>query len=190
MKINSDVGNTRRLSGRGQEAKRPIKATVPPSTVGKSTGQQMTVKIRPFHPDDEPAVIRLWSDCGLVVPSNDPARDIRRKLAAQPELLLVAADNDRIVGTVMAGYDGHRGWINYLAVDPQYRHRGIAGQMLAEAEKRLRAMGCPKINLQVRTSNRDVIAFYEHLGFRPDNVVSLGKRLVSDERQSPNALDG
>jgi ribosomal protein S18 acetylase RimI-like enzyme len=83
----------------------------------------------------------------------------------------------------MAGYDGHRGWINYLAVHPEHRRKGIGRQLMSEAERRLRAAGCPKINLQVRSGNASVIAFYREAGFTPDDVVSLGKRLeVDDER--------
>ncbi|MBD3242578.1 MAG: GNAT family acetyltransferase [Chitinivibrionales bacterium] len=139
--------------------------------------------VRPFESADEPAIVRLWADCGLVVPWNDPARDIRRKLAVQPELLLVGTENGRIVATVMAGYDGHRGWINYLAVHPDKRRRGIGARVMAEAERLLRDRGCAKINLQVRTSNREVIAFYERLGFKTDDIVSMGKRLESDDRR-------
>lgn len=142
--------------------------------------QQM--KIRPFEPRDEQAVVQLWTECGLVVPWNDPRRDIRRKRKVQPEMFLVAYDEPegRIVGAVMAGYDGHRGWINYLAVNPQYRRKGIGRQLMTEAERCLRAAGCPKINLQVRGTNTEVLAFYRGIGFKDDDVVSLGKRLEED----------
>src|SRR5579863_7669230 len=112
----------------------------------------MEITIRPFQPADEQAVIQLWRDCGLVVPQNDPAKDIARKLQFQPELFLVGEQNGQIVATVMAGYEGHRGWINYLAVSPALRREGIARRIMDEAEERLRALGCAKINLQVRTS--------------------------------------
>jgi ribosomal protein S18 acetylase RimI-like enzyme len=137
--------------------------------------------IRPFNPDDEDAVVQLWIDCGLVVPWNDPHRDIARKLGVRPDLFLVAIQDGELVGTVMAGYEGHRGWINYLAVHPDRRRQGIGRRLMDEAEACLRAEGCPKINLQVRRSNLHVIDFYKSIGFREDNVVSLGKRLVSDE---------
>jgi ribosomal protein S18 acetylase RimI-like enzyme len=139
------------------------------------------LEIRPFDPDDEDAVVRLWVDCGLVVPWNDPHRDIARKLKVRPDLFLVAYGDGELVGTVMAGYDGHRGSINYVAVHPAHRHQGIGGRLMAEAEARLRAAGCPKINLLVRSTNTEVIGFYEALGFHRDDVVSLGKRLISDE---------
>jgi len=117
----------------------------------------MKMEIRPFEPRDEESVVELWTDCGLVVPWNNPHRDIQRKLKVQPEMFLVACLDSRIVATVMAGYDGHRGWINYLAVHPQHQRAGIGSGMMDEAERRLRAAGCPKINLQVRSKNAAVI---------------------------------
>jgi ribosomal protein S18 acetylase RimI-like enzyme len=138
--------------------------------------------IRPYRPADEVDVIALWTTCGLVRPWNDPKKDITRKLAVNAEWFLVAVDeaDARIVGTVMAGYEGHRGWINYLAVDPSRRRNGLGRTLMDEAEKCLRSAGCPKINLQVRTTNADVIAFYRQIGFATDDVVSLGKRLEID----------
>jgi ribosomal protein S18 acetylase RimI-like enzyme len=140
--------------------------------------------VRPFHPGDEPSVIALWQACELTRPWNDPHRDIARKLGHQPELLLVAVLDGQVVGSIMAGYEGHRGWINYLSVAPASRRKGIGSTLMAEAERRLLECGCPKINLQVRTSNRSVIEFYRRLGYAPDDVVSLGKRLVSDQPAS------
>ena len=133
--------------------------------------------IRTFRPSDEPQVVALWHACGLVVPWNVPTLDIARKTAFQPELFFVGEDEERIVASVMAGYEGHRGWINYLAVDPACRGRGWGRELMAFVEERLQALGCPKINLQVRGSNRAVLAFYERLGYRVDDAVSLGKRL-------------
>ena len=138
------------------------------------------MEIRPFQTADAPAVVRLWQACGLVVPANDPGKDIRRKLAVQPDLFLVGVVEGRVVAAVMAGYDGHRGWLNYLAVAPERRRQGLGRRMVAAAEERLRALGCPKINLQVRRSNAAVIEFYRRLGFAEDEVVSLGKRLETD----------
>lgn len=140
----------------------------------------MTFQIRPFEDADEPAVVALWQRCGLTRPWNDPAKDIRRKLAEQPDLFGVMADGADVVGTVMAGYEGHRGWINYLAVDPSRQQRGLGRQLMAWSEARLRERGCPKINLQVRQGNEAVLAFYAALGYADDNVVSLGKRLEHD----------
>jgi ribosomal protein S18 acetylase RimI-like enzyme len=141
------------------------------------------MQIRPFEISDESEVIELWRQCELVRPVNDPARDIRRKLAVNPEWFLVGTIDGRIIASVMAGYEGHRGWINYVAVHPANRLKGCGRQMMAEAEKRLRAAGCPKINLQVRTANQAVVAFYQSIGYRLDDVVSLGKRLEHDEQK-------
>jgi ribosomal protein S18 acetylase RimI-like enzyme len=136
--------------------------------------------IRAFELTDEPAVIDLWHHCELVRPQNDPTKDIRRKLNVQPGMFLIAKIENEIIGTVMAGYEGHRGWINYLAVSPQHRRQGIATALMQEAERILRLVGCPKINLQVRSTNRDVIEFYRQIGFAVDDVVSMGKRLECD----------
>ena len=133
--------------------------------------------VRRFDPADEAAVIALWRRCGLIVPKNNAVRDIALKMAWQPDLFLVGEEYGRIVATVMAGYEGHRGWINYLAVDPNGQRCGVGRVMMTAAEEALREVGCPKINLQVRTSNASVIAFYEHLGYSVDEVTSLGKRL-------------
>lgn len=149
---------------------------------GKPSPPSMnSLLIRPYAASDQTAVVALWQACDLVRPVNDPLKDIQRKLNTQPELFLVAELEGTIVGTAMAGYEGHRGWINYLAVSPPLQKGGLGRQLMDHAERLLRERGCPKINLQVRTSNRGVIAFYERLGFVQDDVVSLGKRLVTDE---------
>ena len=139
------------------------------------------MEIRSFKLQDEEAVVQLWIDCGLVVPWNNPRKDIRRKLKVRPDLFLVAHESNRIIATVMAGYEGHRGWINYLAVHPDYQGSGVGRRMMDEAEIRLRAEGCPKINLQVRRTNDGVIAFYKRIGYKVDDAVSLGKRLEPDK---------
>ena len=136
--------------------------------------------IRPYHESDENAVVALWRKCGLVVPWNDPHKDIRRKLTVQREMFLVGLVEENVVAAVMAGYEGHRGWINYLAVDPSHQKAGFGRLMMDAAEARLRKLGCPKINLQIRTSNTKVIAFYKALGYTEDDVVSMGKRLDPD----------
>jgi ribosomal protein S18 acetylase RimI-like enzyme len=136
--------------------------------------------IRPYDPADEDAVVALWQRCGLTRPWNDPRKDIRRKWAVRRDLFLVGVLDGAVVGSVMAGYDGHRGWIYYLGVDPDHQRRGFGRLLMAAAERLLRAAGCPKINLQVRTSNTAVVAFYQSLGYILDEVVSLGKRLEHD----------
>ena len=138
------------------------------------------MKIREYRNSDKQAVISLWDECGLIAPQNDPAKDIDRKLKVNPELFLVGIDEGEIVASVMGGYDGHRGWINYLAVKRSEQRKGCGQLVMDAVETLLRQKGCPKINLQVRTTNKSVIAFYEALGFGNDNVVSLGKRLEND----------
>jgi ribosomal protein S18 acetylase RimI-like enzyme len=137
-------------------------------------------EIRSFRPEDEDAVVALWEACGLTRPWNDPHRDIERRRSVQADGFLVAMSGSDVVGSVMAGYDGHRGWVNYLAVAPDLRRGGLGRRLMYEAEVRLRAYGCPKINLQIRVDNSAAVGFYEAIGYRVDKVVSMGKRLVED----------
>jgi ribosomal protein S18 acetylase RimI-like enzyme len=139
------------------------------------------MKIRAYEAGDRDAVVALWQDCELLRPWNDPDADIERKLANSADLFLVAEVEGRIVASVMAGYDGHRGWMNYLAVQPGQQRTGIGRRLVAEAEQRLRDLGCPKINLQIRDTNLKAREFYEAIGYTEDPVVSYGKRLVRDE---------
>ena len=138
------------------------------------------MEIRPFHAADEAAVIELWERCKLTRPWNDPRKDVSRKLGVQRELFLVGVEGGTILAAVMAGYDGHRGSVNYLAVDPQPRRRGHGAALMRRVEEVLKERGCPKVNLAVRTGNAEVIAFYRKLGYAPDDVVPLGKRLIPD----------
>ncbi len=138
------------------------------------------IQVRPFVSADADGVVALWRACGLTRPQNDPHKDIARKLRVNPEWFLVADRDGEIVGSVMAGYEGHRGWINYLGVAPALQHGGLGRRLMDEAEARLRAAGCPKINLQVRPDNRAAIAFYERIGFAVEGAISLGKRLERD----------
>jgi len=140
----------------------------------------MAFVVRVFAPRDTGAVVALWQACGLVVPWNDPRRDIARKLDDGVDGFFVGVEDGAVVASIMAGYDGHRGWINYLAVDPAHQRHGLGRRMMAAAEAWLGALGCAKINLQVRAVNGDAIGFYERIGYVRDNVVSFGKRLVSD----------
>jgi ribosomal protein S18 acetylase RimI-like enzyme/8-oxo-dGTP pyrophosphatase MutT (NUDIX family) len=138
------------------------------------------LEIRPYEQAHEQAVVRLWRDVFPGAPSwNDPETDIRRKLAVQRDLFLVAALRGEVVGTAMAGYDGHRGWIYYLAVDARCRRQGIGTALVVSVEKRLTDLGCPKLNLQVRATNQGVVGFYRHLGYEPEDRISMGKRLQS-----------
>ena len=120
----------------------------------------------------------LWNACFPDArPWSQPREVIRRKRALQPDLLLVGTLDGRVVATVVVGYDGHRGWIYHLAVAPDRRRRGHGARMMHEAEARLRALGCPKVNLQVVATNRDVAGFYERIGFAVEDRISMGKRL-------------
>jgi ribosomal protein S18 acetylase RimI-like enzyme len=139
------------------------------------------MEIRPYEVRDEEAVVRLWKACGLVRATNDPRKDIQRKLRVRPDLFLVGAEDGAIVATVMAGYEGHRGWLNYVEVAPERQGSGLARQILEEAERLLKAEGCAKINLQVRQDNQRAIEVYRRLGFEIDPVHSMGKRLVNDD---------
>lgn len=138
------------------------------------------MKIRSFLQQDEDAVIRLWNECGLVRPWNDPKKDIARKLTTQPELFLVVEKEDRVVGSAMIGYEGHRGWVYYLAVDPSCQGQGIGQALMREAEHLLIERGCPKIQLLVRSNNVQVLDFYAKLGYETGDVLMLGKRLIPD----------
>ena len=136
--------------------------------------------IRPYRQEDKAQVIALWEECGLVVPQNDPVKDIERKRRVDPDLFLVGLSGDAIIATVMGGYEGHRGWINYLAVQPSEQRKGHGQIIMSAVESLLSAKGCPKINLQGRSANEAVIAFYKALGYGKDEVTSRGKRLDVD----------
>lgn len=136
--------------------------------------------IRAFEANDRDAVVQLWQRCDLTRPWNDPNRDIDRKLGVQPELFLLGEVDGVVVASVMAGYDGHRGWMNYLAVDPDRQGRGYARALVAAVEQRLLELGCPKLNLQVRSTNEAALGFYTALGYGTDDAVSMGKRLIPD----------
>lgn len=137
--------------------------------------------IRAFAAGDTADVIALWQAAELVRPWNDPARDIERKMAVDPELFLVGTVEGRLVASAMGGYEGHRGWVNYLAVDPAWRGHGFARAMMTSLEAKLRAIGCPKLNLQIRADNLAAVGFYEAAGYVRDDVVCFGKRLIEDD---------
>ncbi len=130
-----------------------------------------------YTPDFQEAVIDLWKQSNLTAPQNDPVEDIQKKLAFQPELFFIGLLDGKLVGSVMVGYEGHRGWLNYLAVLPNHRRRGYGRKLVERAIAELKRLGCLKLNVQIRESNASAVAFYEHLGFRNDSVVSLGLRL-------------
>ncbi|MEP6964318.1 MAG: GNAT family acetyltransferase [Polaromonas sp.] len=142
------------------------------------------MNIRPFGIADTEAVVALWQACELVRPWNDPYKDILRKLSVNAELFLLGevqgTRGNELVAGAMFGYEGHRGWLNYLAVAPAWRRKGFAAQLMVRGEHLLLLCGCPKINLLVRSGNAEALAMYEKLGYTPDHSVSLGKRLIPD----------
>ena len=138
------------------------------------------MQIRPFAIADEAAVIGLWRRCDLVRPWNDPQRDLQRKLTTQPELFFVGEADGKLIASIMAGFDGHRGWVNYLAVAPEHRGSGYGRQLMRHVEACLEARGCPKLSLQVRAANQAALEFYKRIGYSTDEVVSMGKRLIHD----------
>ena len=141
---------------------------------------ESSLLIRPFQTEDEDALVALWKMCELTVPWNNPHKDIARKLQVQPELFLVGILDNSLIATVMGGYEGHRGWINYLAVHQDFQGKGYGQEIMNSVETGLREMGCPKINLQIRRGNDKTASFYQKLGFTYDHVVSMGKRLEAD----------
>ena len=142
---------------------------------------ERSLLIRPFKEGDEEALVSLWNMCKLTVPWNNPYKDIARKLKAQAELFLVGYLENKLIASVMAGYDGHRGWINYLAVHPDFQARGYGKQLMDNVENGLRELGCPKINLQIREGNDRVFTYYQKLGFVEEKRINMGKRLEDDQ---------
>ncbi len=136
--------------------------------------------IRPYNTGDESGVIDLWQRCKLTRPQNNPKLDIERKLKVNPELFLVGLIEREIIATAMGGYEGHRGWINYLAVDPRFQRNGLGRKMMDTIQSKLSTLDCPKINLQVREDNLEAVNFYTAIGYTQDPVLSMGKRLVQD----------
>jgi ribosomal protein S18 acetylase RimI-like enzyme len=140
--------------------------------------------IRTYRRDDGREVSALWSE---VFPNDPPhnaaAVAIPRKLAVQPELFFVAEEDGHVAGTIMAGYDGHRGWLYAVAVSPRLRRRGIGTALVQHAVSALAALGCLKVNLQVRAGNDSAVAFYRKLGFAVEERVSMGKRLKDVEER-------
>ena len=136
------------------------------------------IDIERFTESDRNGVIALWN---IVFPEepvhNAPSEMISRKQGVQPDLFFVARQRGQVVGTVMAGYDGVRGWVHKLAVHPDLRRQGLASKLMQRAETALKASGCPKLNLQVRATNAGVVKFYESLGYAVEERVSLGKPL-------------
>jgi hypothetical protein len=135
-------------------------------------------EIRSYSHADQESVIKLWKTVFPDAPAhNDPDANIRSKLDIQPELFFLAKSDGQIIGTAMSGFDGHRGWVYYVAVHPEYRRRGIGTALMKRVEESLSEIGCPKLNLQIRADNAEVQSFYESLGYRVEDRISMGKRL-------------
>ena len=146
-------------------------------TAAGKRGKTMSFEIVKCNQNYQKALIELWRKCNLVVPRNDPTEDIQKKLEFQPDLFLIALLDGKLIGSVMVGYEGHRGWLNYLAVHPDYQKRGYGKKLVERAIAEVEKLGCLKLNVQIRESNISAVRFYERLGFRDDHVVSLGLRL-------------
>ncbi|HUZ40930.1 MAG TPA: GNAT family acetyltransferase [Acidimicrobiales bacterium] len=144
------------------------------------------MEIRTFVRDDIEETVELWRRSELLNPKNDPRRDIERKLIDSPWGFLVMVDEDQIIGSIMVGYDGHRGWVNYLACHPEHRRKGVATALMNKAQEVLLEHGCPKINLQVRAGNTSATRFYESIGYSEDHVRSYGLRLETDDVKVAN----
>lgn len=137
------------------------------------------MNIRPFEIKDSNAVEQLWKEVFPDdPPHNAPQKVIHAKMSVQKELLFVAEDGGSIIGTVMSGYDGHRGWLYTVAVKPECRRKGIGRKLVNHAVTTLSNLGCPKVNLQVRSTNTEVVAFYKSLGFSTEDRISMGKLLT------------
>ena len=142
---------------------------------------ESSLLIRPFKEGDEEALVSLWNMCKLTVPWNNPYKDIARKLKVQSELFLMGYLEDKLIASIMVGYDGHRGWINYFAVHPDFQSRGYGKQLMDKVENGLRELGCPKINLQIREGNDKVLSYYQKHGFVEEKRINMGKRIENDQ---------
>ena len=141
-------------------------------------GKSAALMVRDYRVEDSGAVVALWQELlADDAPHNEAKRALAHKVAIGDDLLLVATRGGALVGTVMGGYDGHRGWVYAVAVSPSHQRQGVATALLARLETRLAERGCLKVNLQVRATNQSVVAFYESLGYRVEQRVSMGKRL-------------
>ncbi|ASJ57306.1 GNAT family N-acetyltransferase [Brevibacillus formosus] len=134
------------------------------------------MRIEPFSLQQYEEVIQLWQRAGLELSSSDTREGLHKKLERDAELFLVAVNEDgRIVAAVMGSYDGRRGWVNHLAVDPQFQGQDIGSRLMAELENRFVNVGCEKINLLIEPTNSSVQAFYSQLGYKRDELIFMEK---------------
>ena len=134
-------------------------------------------EVVPAGAADAEAAVALWQACGLTRPWNDPAGDFRSAVEGATSAILLLRDESGLAASAMVGFDGHRGWVYYLAVAPDRRREGLGGRMMAAAEAWLRDRGAPKIQLMVREDNHAALGFYESLGLERQKVVTLGRFL-------------
>ena len=136
------------------------------------------MRIRVAENGDEAAVAALWRSCGLIVSYNDPVLDFRNAISSPcSDVLLAEDDKNEVVGSVMVGYDGHRGWLYYVAAAPSVQGMGVGRNMVEAAEQWLRDRGVSKVQLLIRETNKKVVRFYEHMGFEPAALIVMGKWL-------------
>jgi len=138
-----------------------------------------SVTIMPYSdPAHRSQVVALWDSVfGYEAAHNKPTVVIEKKMEANDQLFFVAATEASVIGTIMAGYDGHRGWIYSLAVSPLHRRQGVGSRLISAAEQSLRGKGCMKVNLQIMEGNESVTEFYSALGYSVERRISMGKRL-------------
>lgn len=142
----------------------------------------MTEDIRDYREEDEAALVALWEACGLTRPWNPPGADIALVRRSGHGEILVAAEGDTIVGSVVVGHDGHRGWVYYLAVAPRHRRAGLGRQLMQAAEAWVAARGVRKLELMVRNSNAGVVEFYERIGYEREPVLVMSRWLDGTTR--------
>ena len=167
--------------GRTDPALGRIGAAAPEDATRRAGAGPAGFRIRPIRDGDEDEVVALWKACDLVRPWNNPRRDIDGARGAGASEIFVAVTGDgeeRIVGSVMAGYDGHRGWVYYVAAAPEHRSRGIGGQLMRHAETWLEGLGAPKVMLMIREENEGVRRFYEGLGYEVERRTVMSRRTV------------
>jgi ribosomal protein S18 acetylase RimI-like enzyme len=134
--------------------------------------------IRNFQIEDYDEIVALWQRAGLILGASDDYEGIAHKLLRDPDLFLVAVEESVLVGAVMGSYDGRRGWINHLAVSPQYQGNGLGTQLIGELEQRLHHKGCTKVNLLIEAANTAVQTFYQRLGYQRDQLIFMEKWLT------------
>ena len=164
-----------------------IGPAAPEDATWRAGGGSAEFRIRPFRDGDEDDVVALWKVCDLVRPWNSPRRDIDSARTGRSSEIFVAVAGDgeeRIVGSVMAGYDGHRGWVYYVAAQPEYRSRGLGRQLMRHAETWLEGQGAPKVMLMIREENEGVRRFYEGLGYEVERRTVMSRRTVMGRRMA------